>query len=441
MSSALAKRPVAADRTIGRHARRHMHADARREPPRAQPRQPAPHARADAGRPGQGRRGAALDHRQPRVGRRQPVAGGAGEGGAARWACRSTSCSPRRARMVRRWPADEVATRSKGRGVTHPRAGARAGARRDDGGDGLRARRGDGRHAAPAGHARVLHLPRRPRQPDGRRRPLRARAPATCWPFPATCRTRTRTPTRWRRRAACRWWCSPRPGSEPARAGSGPLRSGRREPRPILRRLISRGPACDFHARSARAWPRLPALCFSSPAAQRGAPLVKTQAPGFYRMMLGDFEITALLDGILDLQPSKLLTNTTPARGQARCWRARSRRTPVPTSVNAYLVNTGSQAGADRRRRRQAVRRRRSATCWPTSRPPATSPSRSTRCYITHMHGDHVGGLVADGKIGLSRTPSCAPTSATPTSGSSQAQARQGARGDEGLLRGAQIRR
>ena len=35
-----------------------------------------------------------------------------------RSACRSTSCSPRRARKVRRWPAAEVAFRVKGRGVT-----------------------------------------------------------------------------------------------------------------------------------------------------------------------------------------------------------------------------------------------------------------------------------------------------------------------------------
>ena len=45
---------------------------------------------------------------------------------------------------VRRWPAAEVAIRVKGRGVTIRDTRPRAGARRDDGGDGLRARRGDG---------------------------------------------------------------------------------------------------------------------------------------------------------------------------------------------------------------------------------------------------------------------------------------------------------
>ncbi|HJV97203.1 MAG TPA: MBL fold metallo-hydrolase, partial [Albitalea sp.] len=37
------------------------------------------------------------------------------------------------------------------------------------------------------------------------------------------------------------------------------------------------------------------ALAFS---AHGEAPQVKTQAPGFYRMMLGDIEVTALHDGI-----------------------------------------------------------------------------------------------------------------------------------------------
>ena len=43
------------------------------------------------------------------------------------------------------------------------------------------------------------------------------------------------------------------------------------------------------------------------------APVAKSQ-PGHYRMMLGDFEVTALSDGTVDLQVAQLLTNTTPAR-------------------------------------------------------------------------------------------------------------------------------
>ena len=44
------------------------------------------------------------------------------------------------------------------------------------------------------------------------------------------------------------------------------------------------------------------------------APQVRTQPPGYYRMMLGDFEITALSDGTVVLPVNKLLTNITAAK-------------------------------------------------------------------------------------------------------------------------------
>ena len=37
-------------------------------------------------------------------------------------------------------------------------------------------------------------------------------------------------------------------------------------------------------------------------AANAAAPPAKGQAPGYYRMMLGDFEITALSDGTVPLE-------------------------------------------------------------------------------------------------------------------------------------------
>ena len=46
-------------------------------------------------------------------------------------------------------------------------------------------------------------------------------------------------------------------------------------------------------------------------AAQAEAPMVKEQAPGYYRTMLGNFEITALSDGTVKLPVDKLLLNET----------------------------------------------------------------------------------------------------------------------------------
>ena len=82
------------------------------------------------------------------------------------------------------------------------------------------------------------------------------------------------------------------------------------------------------------------ALALGAATAQAGAPMVKTSAPGYYRMMLGDFEITALSDGTVDLPVDKLLTNTQPGKVTTALNQS-FLKAPVETSVNAYLVNTG----------------------------------------------------------------------------------------------------
>src|SRR5438128_773254 len=76
--------------------------------------------------------------------------------------------------------------------------------------------------------------------------------------------------------------------------------------------------------------------------ANAAAPMVKTSAPGYYRMMLGDFEITALFDGTAALPMGSLLTNVAPADVKKAFARSFI-NDPVETSVNAYLVNTGSK--------------------------------------------------------------------------------------------------
>ncbi len=126
--------------------------------------------------------------------------------------------------------------------------------------------------------------------------------------------------------------------------------------------------------------------------AHAAAPMVKTSAPGFYRVMLGDFEITALSDGTVALPMNKLLTNTTPAAVDKALSRSYL-SSPVETSVNAYLVNTGAKlvlidTGA-------------AGLFGPTLGNLLTSlkaagyqPEQVDEVYITHMHGDHVGGLM-----------------------------------------------
>jgi glyoxylase-like metal-dependent hydrolase (beta-lactamase superfamily II) len=126
-----------------------------------------------------------------------------------------------------------------------------------------------------------------------------------------------------------------------------------------------------------------------------GAPLQKTPAPGFYRLTLGDFEITALSDGILSLNGHELLTNTTPARLDAALERAFLSE-PLDFSVNAFLVNTGTKlvlidtgAGPEMATTGKLLSNLQAA---------GYKPEQVDEICITHMHGDHIGGLTQNGK-------------------------------------------
>lgn len=139
------------------------------------------------------------------------------------------------------------------------------------------------------------------------------------------------------------------------------------------------------------------ALAAVAGPAQAKAPFAKALQPGWYRMMLGDFEVTALSDGTVALPMDKLLTNTTPAKVEAALANVHQ-KAPLETSVNGYLINTGTKlvlidTGAG-------------TLFGPTLGKLVNSlkaagyqPAQVDEIYITHMHADHVGNLAANGKI------------------------------------------
>jgi len=132
-------------------------------------------------------------------------------------------------------------------------------------------------------------------------------------------------------------------------------------------------------------------------AAQAAAPQVRTQAPGFYRIMLGDVEVTALSDGTVTIPLDQLLTHTAPAHvGQVLA--SHHLGTQVETSINAFLVNTGTRlvlidAGAGTSFGAHAGGR-----LLQSIRAAGYRPGDIDAVLLTHIHGDHSNGLTVDGK-------------------------------------------
>lgn len=126
------------------------------------------------------------------------------------------------------------------------------------------------------------------------------------------------------------------------------------------------------------------------------APMVKTSAPGYYRVMLGDFEVTALSDGTVQLPMNKLLNIS--AADFTKALSKYHTPDPIDTSVNGYLINTGSKL--------VLVDTGAGSFFGPTLGKLAASlkasgyqPEQVDEIYITHMHGDHIGGLSANGMM------------------------------------------
>jgi len=132
----------------------------------------------------------------------------------------------------------------------------------------------------------------------------------------------------------------------------------------------------------------------ASMPAQAAAPMAKFSAPGFFRTTLGDFEVTALSDGTVDLPVDQLLQEDPAKTRQAL--NKQFLKSPLESSVNAYLINTGSKlilidAGAG-------------SLFGPTLgkllanlKASGYDASQVDEIYLTHLHPDHVGGLAANG--------------------------------------------
>ena len=141
------------------------------------------------------------------------------------------------------------------------------------------------------------------------------------------------------------------------------------------------------------------ALPLALPAASvhAAAPQQHTQAPGWYRMMLGDFEITALSDGTHAFPIDTVMRGMTPAQIGKDLAEA-DLTAPVQGSINAFLVNTGKKlvlidAGAG------VLYGNCCGRLLDNLRAAGYQPEQVDEVLLTHLHKDHAGGIVANGKM------------------------------------------
>ena len=119
----------------------------------------------------------------------------------------------------------------------------------------------------------------------------------------------------------------------------------------------------------------------------------KQQVPGYFRMAVGAFDVTALYDGFVGIDAALLTGGNIKAIESSLARSFQKRSIPVQTAVNAYLVDThknvilvdtgtaklfGDNLGFVHKNLRAA----------------GYAPSQIDTVLLTHLHPDHAGGLL-----------------------------------------------
>ncbi len=115
-------------------------------------------------------------------------------------------------------------------------------------------------------------------------------------------------------------------------------------------------------------------------------------------MRLGQFEVTALSDGTLELPVDKIFTKVSPSRIRSLLSRAYLSN-EVTLTVNAFLVNTGTRLVLiDTGTGTSQMFGSRLGRLLSNLKASGYSPEQVDEIYVTHMHTDHIDGLMRDGK-------------------------------------------
>ncbi|KEQ04185.1 MBL fold metallo-hydrolase [Pseudorhizobium pelagicum] len=141
----------------------------------------------------------------------------------------------------------------------------------------------------------------------------------------------------------------------------------------------------------------LAATAGPAPSSFAAASRQSFQAPGFYRTSVGELEVTALLDGTLPL-PLPEMYRSIPQEDAKRILQEAFREIPTDTSVNAFLINDGERlvlidAGTG------AYLGPEAGHLLKNLEASGYKASQVDHVILTHIHTDHSGGLISDGKV------------------------------------------
>lgn len=134
----------------------------------------------------------------------------------------------------------------------------------------------------------------------------------------------------------------------------------------------------------------------SAPVMAASPPSPVRQAPSFFRMHVGHFEVTALLDGTHPFPATKLAVGARAGEVDGLLG-DQFLSSPFEGMINAFLVNMGGHlvlidtgAGDLYGKEGGGLVSALDASGY--------SPAQIDDIYITHLHEDHAGGLLKDGK-------------------------------------------